>query len=259
MERRWPVLLPFRAHSFREVFGRRGAPLEQDGLTAYLAPGPWKEQVMVETYDPAHTAVLLVDPYNDFLSEGGKSWPRLERVAHEVGLLDHMRAVIAGARQAGVRVVFVPHRRWQPGDYEDWMHPSPSQRSIMAHQNFARDSWGGEFHPDFQPHSDDVLAYEHWSSDGFADTDLDLQLRQRGITHVIAIGVLANTCIECTSRAASERGYHVTLVRDATAAFQPEMMQAAHEFNGPTYANAILAASELLGALPTVQPAARAR
>ncbi len=31
------------------------------------------------TYDPAITAILLVDPYNDFLSEGGKTWPRLER------------------------------------------------------------------------------------------------------------------------------------------------------------------------------------
>jgi nicotinamidase-related amidase len=212
---------------------------------------------MAETYDPARTAVLLVDPYNDFLSEGGKIWPRLKRVADEVGLLDHMRAVIAGARQSGVRVVFVPHRRWQPGDYEDWLCPSPNQRIAMVEHDFAQDSWGGRFHPDLQRHPDDLVAYEHWSSNGFADTDLDLQLRQRGITHVIGIGVLANTCIECTSRGAAERGYHVTLVRDATAAFKPEMMQAALEFNGPTYANAILATSELLAALPEARPAVR--
>jgi len=31
---------------------------------------------MTPTYDPKTTAVLLVDPYNDFLSEGGKLWPR---------------------------------------------------------------------------------------------------------------------------------------------------------------------------------------
>jgi hypothetical protein len=31
------------------------------------------------TYDPSATAILLVDPYNDFLSEGGKLWPRVRR------------------------------------------------------------------------------------------------------------------------------------------------------------------------------------
>lgn len=42
---------------------------------------------MTETYPPDHTALLLVDPYNDFLSEGGKLWPLAAAVAMEVGLL----------------------------------------------------------------------------------------------------------------------------------------------------------------------------
>jgi hypothetical protein len=37
-------------------------------------------------YDKATTALLFVDPYNDFLSEGGKVWPRLKDIAIEVGL-----------------------------------------------------------------------------------------------------------------------------------------------------------------------------
>lgn len=47
-----------------------------------------------------------------------------------------------------------------------------------------------------------------------------------------------------------ELGYHVTLVKDATAAFTREMMHAAHELNGPTFAHAILTTEELIGALP---------
>jgi nicotinamidase-related amidase len=43
-----------------------------------------------------------------------------------------------------------------------------------------------------------------------------------------------------------ELGYHVTLVKDATAAFSQEGMYAAHAINGPTYAHAILATKELL-------------
>jgi len=94
-----------------------------------------------------------------------------------------------------------------------------------------------------------VIAKEHWAQSGFANTDLDQQLRQHGISHVILIGLLANTCIESTGRYAMEIGYHVTLVRDATAAFSEEMMHAAHALNGPTYAHAILSTAELLAAL----------
>ncbi|MCG5212735.1 cysteine hydrolase [Streptosporangium sp. KLBMP 9127] len=203
---------------------------------------------MAETYDPRRTAVLLVDPYNDFISEGGKLWPRLEPVAKAVGLVDNLRSVVASAREADIQVVFVPHRRWEPGDYETWAHPNPTQRAIEERHTFARGSWGGEFHPDFQPQAGDVVVHEHWAQSGFANTDLDFQLKQHGITHAVVIGVLANTCIESTGRFAMELGYHVTLVRDATAAFLPEMMNAAHELNGPTYAHAIVTTGELVTA-----------
>ncbi|SDJ60803.1 Nicotinamidase-related amidase [Nonomuraea maritima] len=200
---------------------------------------------MSQAYDPRRTAVLLVDPYNDFLSEGGKVWPRVESVARQVGLLDHLRSVIASARQAGVQVVFVPHRRWEPGDYESWDHPNPTQRAIMDRHSFARGTWGGEFHPDFQPQPGDVVVSEHWAQSGFANTDLDFQLKQHGITHVVLVGLLANTCIESTGRFAMELGYHVTLVRDATAAYTPEMMHAAHDLNGPTFAHTVTTTDDL--------------
>ena len=66
---------------------------------------------------------------------------------------------------------------------------------------------------------------------------------------MIIVGLLANTCIEATARYAVELGYHVTLVRDATAAVKPEMMQAAHELNGPTFAHAIVTTDELIASL----------
>ena len=66
---------------------------------------------------------------------------------------------------------------------------------------------------------------------------------------MIVVGLLANTCIESTARYAMELGYHVTLVRDATAASIADMMHAAHELNGPTFAHAILTTDELLAIL----------
>ena len=202
-----------------------------------------------ESYGKAQTALLLVDPYNDFLSEGGKLWPLLAEVATEVGLLDNLRAVTAAVRRVGSRIFYVPHRRWEPGDYESWSHPSPDQIAVGKKQMFARDTWGGNWHPDLVPQTGDFIVKEHWAQNGFANTDLDLQLKQHGIDRVILVGLLANTCIEATGRYAMELGYHVTLVKDATAAFSKDRMHAAHVLNGRHFAHAILTTAELIAAL----------
>lgn len=200
-------------------------------------------------YRAERTGLLLVDPYNDFLSHGGKLFPLLKEVADEVHLLENLRATVAAARAADVQVFYVPHRRWQPGDYDNWDHPNPTQRLVQQRHTFAKGTWGGEWHPDFVPQDGDIIIQEHWGQSGFANTDLDFQLKQQGITHVIVIGLLANTCIESTSRFAMELGYHVTLVRDATAAFKKEMMHAAYELNGPTFAHEILKTADVITSL----------
>ncbi|MBD9447478.1 MULTISPECIES: isochorismatase family cysteine hydrolase [unclassified Rhizobium] len=202
-------------------------------------------------YSKQTTALLLVDPFNDFLSEGGKVYPRLKPIADEVALLDNLRRLDGAIRAAGIQVAIAPHRRWEPGDYEDWDHPNPTQQRIMHQHQFARGEWGGEWHPDFAPKPGDIVAKEHWGQSGFANTDLDFRLKQKGITHVIVVGLLANTCIDTTARYAMELGYHVTLVRDATAAFSHELMHAAHELSAPTFAHAILTTDEVIAALPT--------
>ena len=201
------------------------------------------------TYPRDRTGVLLVDPYNDFISEGGKVQPKAKAVMDAVGTVAHMREVVDAARAAGIRVFYVPHHRSRPGDFTAWKYPTPYQQGAARVQVFAEDDWGGEWHPDFQPHDGDIVASHHWSS-GFAGTDLDVQLRQHGIDRIVLVGLLANTCIEATGRYGMELGYHVTLVRDATAAYSEEAMRCAHDINGPTYAHAIVDTATLLAAFP---------
>jgi len=197
----------------------------------------------------SRSALLFIDPYNDFLSDGGKLWPFVMGVANEVGLLDNLRTIVAAVRRARIPVFIVPHRPWEPGDFDSWDHPTPYQLTSAKAQTFAKGSWGGEWHPDFAPLPGDVIVKEHWGSSGFANTDLDFLLKQRGITRVIVIGLLANTCVETTSKFAVELGYHVTLVKDATAAFSADRMHAAHELNGPSYAHAIVTTADLIESL----------
>jgi nicotinamidase-related amidase len=203
-------------------------------------------------YSKEQTALLIVDPYNDFLSEAGKLWPMVEEVARKVGLLENLRKITGAIRKAGIRIIIVPHHRWEPGDYASWAHPSPDQLASAKRQVFAKDTWGSEWHPDFVPQSGDIIIKEHWAQNGFANTDLDFQLKQHGIDRVIVVGMLANTCIEATGRYAMELGYHVTLVKDATAAFSWDRMHAAHELNARNFAHAILTTAELIALLPVL-------
>ncbi|MCR5867653.1 isochorismatase family cysteine hydrolase [Aquincola sp. J276] len=201
------------------------------------------------SYSRTDTALLLIDPYNDFLSEGGKLHGLAKQVFDATGTLDNLRRVVAAARAAGIRVFFTPHHRARPSDFSLWKNASPYLLGGDRMQVFAEGSWGGEWHPDFVPQEGDVVAKEHWHSSGFAHTDLDLLLRRHGIEKVILVGLLANTCVESTGKFAAELGYHVTLVVDATAAFTREAMDAAHKINGPTYAHAIVATANLVQAL----------
>ena len=135
---------------------------------------------MTTTYDPKITALLCIDFYNDFLSEGGKLWPWVRDMAKEVNLLDNLRTIVRTAREAGIKIYHVPHHRWEPGDYVNWKYPSPYQLGAGERQAFAKGTWGGTFQDDFQVQEGDIVVTEHWASSGFPTTDLEHQLKRYG-------------------------------------------------------------------------------
>jgi len=198
------------------------------------------------SYPTERSALLLIDPYNDFMSEGGKLYGAIKDTADAVGMFDNLRKILAAVRSAGIQVFILPHHRSKPDDFEGWRHINPVQAAAKQAQVFAEGTWGGEWHPEFGPKSGDVIVHEHWAQSSFANTDLDAQLKQHGVENIILVGFVANTCIESTGRYGMEMGYHVTLVKDATAAFSAEAMHAAHEINGPSYAHAIHTTESLL-------------
>ncbi len=75
--------------------------------------------------EPGRTALLFVDPYNDFLAEQGKLWPIVAEVAKSVGLHDNLRKITAAVRAIGMQIIVVPHHRWKPDELALWDHPSP--------------------------------------------------------------------------------------------------------------------------------------
>jgi ureidoacrylate peracid hydrolase len=208
---------------------------------------PSKSQL---TYEPELTGLLIVDPYNDFLSEGGKLYELSRTTLETHNVVEHMRQVLAAARAIGAQVFIAPHHRWRESDpYSRWKTMPPVQASAAQGRAFADGTWGGSFHPDFEPRPGEVVAQEHWLSSGFANTDLDLQLKKHGLRKVIVIGMRANTCIESTVRFAAELGYEVTVVKDAIGSFGQAEMDASLQFNIPAYAGAVVSTHEIVAKL----------
>jgi len=68
-----------------------------------------------------------------------------------------------------------------------------------------------------QAETDIVVTKHNWGA--FYGTDLDVQLRRRGVTTIVLGGISTNMGVESTARAAHEHAYHLILVEDAMASF----------------------------------------
>ncbi|WP_329299421.1 hydrolase [Streptomyces sp. NBC_00659] len=74
---------------------------------------------------------------------------------------------------------------------------------------------------DLAGHPGDItVTKRNWGA--FYGTDLDLQLRRRGITQIVLAGIATSIGVESSARAAHEHGYHVTLATDAMSDIDPE-------------------------------------
>jgi nicotinamidase-related amidase len=155
----------------------------------------------VTTLDP-RTALVLVDLQNGTLGNPALVPHTAAEVLARAGqLADTFRA--QGLPVVLVRVTFAadgsdatPGRVDGPSRSRSW----PEGWDIIV------DELTG--HPE-----DIVVTKRNWGA--FHGTDLDLQLRRRGITQVVLAGVATSIGVESTARAAHEHGYHVTLATDA--------------------------------------------
>lgn len=89
----------------------------------------------------------------------------------------HMLQVLSAARRAKLRVFYALHHRYRPGDYESWKCIAPIQSAALKSKAFEYGTWGGEIRREFEPQPREIVVFEHWCSSGFANTDLDLQLK----------------------------------------------------------------------------------
>ncbi|MFB7306068.1 isochorismatase family protein [Streptomyces sp. NPDC056192] len=145
------------------------------------------------TLDPK-TALLVVDLQKGIVALP-TAHPAADVIANSATLADAFRA-------KGLPVVLVRVTGGAPGRTEG------AQRSGQPAADWA------DIVPEIGPREGDiVVTKQQWGA--FYGTDLDLQLRRRGVTQVVVTGIATSIGVESTARAASEHGYNVTVVTDA--------------------------------------------
>ena len=75
---------------------------------------------------------------------------------------------------------------------------------------------------------------DKWTFGAFASTDLEAQLRARGVRKILLAGILTNVCVFATAVQAVDRFFRVCLVEDATGAFSSDWHEKALDLiSGP--------------------------
>lgn len=195
------------------------------------------------------TVLLVIDPVNDFLSEGGAAWELTKNTVKSHDVVENMRRAIEGARRYKIPVIFGP-MAYTEEDYKDaaLQRRTGINRIMFEKKMFIAGSWGADFHPDLRPNEDEIVLLPHKGTDVF-ETDLPEHLIRLNTSHMVIIGMTANLCCESTGRHAAEAGYDVTFLSDAIGSENMPSYEAAVHVNYPLIGNAVMKVDEFLTAL----------
>lgn len=179
------------------------------------------------TIDPSTTALVVIDPQNDFLSPQGVAWGVVGQSVTENRTVENLGHLFAGAKDVGMPVFISPHY-YYPHDHH-WRFEGSLEKLMHEIHMFDRrgpldlDGMGGsgaDWLERFKPFIEDgetVVVSPH-KIYGPESNDLALQLRKRGISKVLLAGMSANLCVESHLRELLELGFEVGVAWDATAA-----------------------------------------
>ncbi|MBN2614787.1 MAG: hydrolase [Bacteroidales bacterium] len=157
---------------------------------------------------PENTAVVVID-----LQKGITAFPSAPHNPQDV--IHNAVKVIEKARKTNMPV-FLVHVT-PSSDFRDALRPDAD--NVMAFSNLPAD-WA-EYVTELNVQPTDIqITKRHWGA--FYGTELDLQLRRRGIKTILLCGISTNIGVESTARVAYELGYNQVFIEDAMAARSEE-------------------------------------
>jgi nicotinamidase-related amidase len=161
--------------------------------------------------DPKTSALLVMDFQTAVV----------EMIATEKdALLSRTSKLIEGARQAGMRVIYIVVG-FRPG-YPEVSPRNQSFGTLRESGRFTDGSAGTQVHPAVAPKPGEVVVTKHRVS-AFVGTDLDMILRANGIETLVLAGIATSGVVLSTVRHAADADYRLVIVEDCGADRDPDV------------------------------------
>jgi len=187
-------------------------------------PGPFE-------FEPAHTALVMIDMQRDFIEPGGFGAALGNDVSLLAPVVPAAVELVALCRTLGVLVVHTqechrpdlsdcpPAKRLRGKPSLRIGDPGPMGRILIEGEP------GAGFVPELLPQAGDVVIAKPGKG-AFHATRLSQVLQDRQITRLILGGVTTEVCVQTTMREANDRGYECLLVEEATGSYFPQFKAA---------------------------------
>jgi len=187
-------------------------------------PGPFE-------FEPAHTALVMIDMQRDFIEPGGFGAALGNDVSLLAPVVPAAAELVALCRAIGVLVVHTqechrpdlsdcpPAKRLRGKPSLRIGDPGPMGRILIEGEP------GAGFVPELMPQAGDVVVAKPGKG-AFYGTRLAKLLQDQQITRLIFGGVTTEVCVQTTMREANDRGYECLLVEEATGSYFPQFKAA---------------------------------
>ncbi|MFV1957573.1 MAG: cysteine hydrolase family protein [bacterium] len=206
--------------------------------------------------DREKTAIVLIEPQNDFLTPGGTMYQYIAEQLEKRDTISHLVRLLDQAR-GKVKIIYVPFEAFKPG-FPELKPGGPGTEGLRGIEMEMKADWGTgawlegtpgpEIIDPLIPKDGDIIVRGKLTLDAFHSTALNYLLRANEIEHVALAGFHTNWCVEATARSAYDLGFRVMVIKDCTATDTDREQEYAEEVIFPRIGK-VVTADEFLSAI----------
>jgi len=175
--------------------------------------------------DASKTAIVLIEPQNDFLKPGGTMFQYIKDQLAQRNVIQNLQKLLDGARKKQVKIFYVPFHGFEEG-FPELKKGGPGAAGLRGIEMDMKADWGTgawlkgtpgpEIIDELTPQKGDIIVEGKKTLDAFHSTALDYLLRANEIEYVAFSGFHTNWCVESSARSAYDKGYRVIVIADCT-------------------------------------------